>query len=134
MKFDVPPQIINGRTMIPLRAVTEALGAEVTWKPSTKLYSGAFSYYFTEYPDILIEYVIPYNNDLRIIQLNIGDSKVKTGVFWSLGAYEETFETLYLDSPPVIIDGRTLLPIRPIAELMGYTVEWDDSTKTAIIY
>lgn len=28
---DVPPQIIDGRTMVPIRAVSEALGAEVNW-------------------------------------------------------------------------------------------------------
>lgn len=28
---DVPPQIIDGRTMVPLRAVAEALGADVRW-------------------------------------------------------------------------------------------------------
>ena len=33
---DVPPQLINGRTMIPIRAVSEALGAEVTWDNSTR--------------------------------------------------------------------------------------------------
>ena len=27
--FDVPPQLINGRTMVPLRAIFEALGAKV---------------------------------------------------------------------------------------------------------
>jgi hypothetical protein len=27
--FDVPPQIENGRTLVPLRAIFEALGAEV---------------------------------------------------------------------------------------------------------
>jgi hypothetical protein len=33
---DVPPQSINGRTMVPIRAVSEALGAEVTWDNSTR--------------------------------------------------------------------------------------------------
>lgn len=28
---DTPPQIINGRTMVPIRFVAEALGANVTW-------------------------------------------------------------------------------------------------------
>lgn len=28
---DVPPQIINGRTMVPVRSVAEALGADVLW-------------------------------------------------------------------------------------------------------
>jgi len=30
---DVPPQIINGRLMLPLRAVAEAVGASVCWDP-----------------------------------------------------------------------------------------------------
>lgn len=29
LSFDVPPQIINDRTMVPLRAIFEALGATV---------------------------------------------------------------------------------------------------------
>ncbi|MCL6561221.1 MAG: hypothetical protein K6U74_21025 [Firmicutes bacterium] len=32
---DVPPQIINGRTMIPARALAEALGAKVDWDAAT---------------------------------------------------------------------------------------------------
>lgn len=31
VKSDVPAQIIDGRTMIPLRAVSEAIGAKVVW-------------------------------------------------------------------------------------------------------
>ena len=34
--LDVAPEIINDRTMIPLRAVTELFGAEVTWDADTK--------------------------------------------------------------------------------------------------
>lgn len=36
LEFDVPPQIIDGRTMVPIRAIFEALGAEVTWDDATK--------------------------------------------------------------------------------------------------
>ncbi|MDD2421033.1 MAG: copper amine oxidase N-terminal domain-containing protein [Heliobacteriaceae bacterium] len=35
IKPDVPPQIINGRTMVPIRWVTEALGANVEWDNSS---------------------------------------------------------------------------------------------------
>ena len=34
--LDIAPEIINDRTMIPLRAVTESFGAEVTWDADTK--------------------------------------------------------------------------------------------------
>ena len=33
--FDVPPQIINDRTMVPLRAIFEAIGATVNWDEAT---------------------------------------------------------------------------------------------------
>lgn len=35
VKLDVPATIVNGRTMIPLRAVFEAIGAEVVWNEKT---------------------------------------------------------------------------------------------------
>lgn len=36
LSFDVPPQIINERTMVPLRAIFEALGADVDWDQATQ--------------------------------------------------------------------------------------------------
>jgi len=35
-QYGVLPQIINGRTMVPLRSIFEALGAEVVWDDATK--------------------------------------------------------------------------------------------------
>lgn len=40
IKFDVPPQIINGRTMVPLRAIFEALDAKVEWDDRTRTVTG----------------------------------------------------------------------------------------------
>lgn len=34
--FDVPPTIIDGRTLVPVRALLEKLGAKVEWNPETK--------------------------------------------------------------------------------------------------
>ncbi len=36
LEFDVPPQIINSRTMVPMRKIFESLGAEVEWNGETK--------------------------------------------------------------------------------------------------
>lgn len=35
INFDVPPQTINGRTMVPIRAIFEAMGANVAWDEAT---------------------------------------------------------------------------------------------------
>lgn len=37
LNFDTPPQVIDGRTMVPLRGILEALGLELKWDPQTKL-------------------------------------------------------------------------------------------------
>ena len=42
-------------------------------------------------------------------------------------------ETVFLDVPPSIINDRTCLPIRAVAEAFGAKVDWDDKTKTVII-
>ena len=40
VQFDVSPTIIEGRTMVPLRAIFEALEARVDWNPDTKTVTG----------------------------------------------------------------------------------------------
>jgi hypothetical protein len=39
MDFDVPPLVVNGRTMVPLRAIAEAFGADVAWDPEARTVS-----------------------------------------------------------------------------------------------
>lgn len=39
MLLDVPPEIINGSTMVPVRFISESLNAEVTWNEKTKMVS-----------------------------------------------------------------------------------------------
>ena len=41
-------------------------------------------------------------------------------------------KTLVFDQYPVIMDGRTLVPLRVIFEELGAEVSWDDTTKTAV--
>lgn len=51
----------------------------------------------------------------------------------SAGAVDLYVDTVKLepDSPPVIVDGRTLVPVRAIFEALGAEVEWDADTRTA---
>lgn len=51
----------------------------------------------------------------------------------SAGAVDLYVDTVKLepDSPPVIVDGRTLVPVRAIFEALGAEVQWDPATRTA---
>lgn len=41
-------------------------------------------------------------------------------------------QNLIMDQPPVVIDDRTLVPMRDIFEALGSNVEWNDDTNTAV--
>ena len=94
--FDVLPWINpeTNRTLVPVRFVSEALGAEVTWTE--------------ERPDeVLIE-----RPGLRVF-FRIGDDKA-----------DANGETVYMDQPSVLVNDRTLVPLRFVAEAFGCTVDW----------
>ncbi len=42
-------------------------------------------------------------------------------------------QTIIPDSDPVIVYGRTLVPIRSIAETLGYTVNWDGTSRQVLM-
>lgn len=39
-------------------------------------------------------------------------------------------EKISFDQPPIIVDGRTLVPLRAISEALGAEVDWDENTQT----
>lgn len=106
--FDVQPCIMEGRTMVPMRKIFEELGSTVEWVPDANL--------------------IIATKDTNIIAMEIGVNTIsitdiKDG---------QTIE-VNLDVPPVIIEDRTLVPLRAVAEVFGYEVIWDDESRTVII-
>ena len=101
--FDVQPQMINDRTMVPMRVIFEALGAKVDWDGAT-------------------ETVTATKGDL-IVKTTIGNKIMTVN-----GAGKE------MDVAPVVIDGRTLVPVRFISEAFGCDVDWDGNTRTVHIY
>lgn len=102
-KYDnVFPVIENGRTLVPVRALSEALKAEVLWQGDTQ--------------------EITVIKDDVFIKMTIDD---KT-------AYVNDIPT-ELDTAPEIRNGRTLIPLRFVAESLKLNVEWMDESKTIII-
>lgn len=102
LETDTPAQIIEGRTMVPLRAIFEALGANVEWDGSSKS--------------------IRAQKDDVSINMQIDNKTFKVGS-----------EEKEIDVPPLIIEGRTMVPARAVAESLNCEVEWDSVNKSVII-
>jgi len=105
LNLDVPPIIKNNRTMLPFRAIFEALGAEVDWNEQTKTASGLHK-----------------NGDIYFTLENEYARK-----------YSKDGEKIKLDAYPFIQDGRMLVPVRVIAEFFGLNVGWDEKSRTVIM-
>jgi len=105
----VNPQIINSRTMVPFRKIFNSLGVtdeNIMWDDETKT-------------------VIAKKDNIEI-ELQINNMMAKKTI-----SGNETI--ISLDSAPVIIEGRTLVPVRFIAESMNKKVGWDAENRTVII-
>lgn len=42
-------------------------------------------------------------------------------------------EIVFADAPPQMINGRTMVPARPLAEALGATVAWDGETQSVVV-
>lgn len=102
---DVAPRLVNGRTMVPIRFVAQALNCLVDWRGSDNT-------------------VIITPNGTYQVNPPVTDNSLKIYVDGKL---------VTPDVPPQIIDGRTLVPIRFIAQALNATVSWDDASRKVII-
>jgi sugar lactone lactonase YvrE len=107
IEFDAQPEIVNDRTMVPVRAITEALGYTVTFNDADRN--------------------VQLTKDGVTIELYIDKTGIKRIVKGVEGAIKET------DVSPYISKDRTYVPVRFFAEEIGLDVQWDSITRTAIL-
>ncbi len=93
----------NNRTMVPLRAVAEALGLTVSWDGEAR--EAAFT------------------DGVRTLIFPIGSTEARTG----------DGGTVEMDTAAVIVGGRTYAPIRYLAEYFGCDVAWDAKSRTVLL-
>lgn len=101
------PVIKNGRTLVPIRSIIEALKGWVQWDSKEK------------------KVTITLSN--KKIELWIGKNTAKVNGVETLIDPENYIVT------PEIINGRTMLPLRFIAETLGCNVQWNADNKVIII-
>lgn len=99
------PIFQNGRTLVPLRLVSDELGATVQWQAAD-----------------------------RSVRVNKGDHGVLLRIDSYLVTNTDQVTSYSLcDVAPQIIDQRTYVPLRLVSNALGVAIQWQESSRTVTI-
>lgn len=97
------PVIVESRTLVPIRAVIEAFGGVIEWDSTTQR-----------------------------VMIVLGDNTLDLWVGKPTASLNGRSLPIDAANPrvmPVILSGRTMLPLRFVSESLGMTVVWDQATR-----
>ncbi|MTI85622.1 MAG: copper amine oxidase N-terminal domain-containing protein [Firmicutes bacterium] len=92
----------KNRTYVPVRFVTEKLGAKVDWDEATQTA------------------IVKKEN--KVVKATVNDNNPTVNG-----------DTVSLDAPVILMNGRSLVPLRFMSEVMGSEIKWDGTTRTVYI-
>ncbi|MDD6485201.1 MAG: stalk domain-containing protein [Clostridiales bacterium] len=104
------PIIINDVTMIPARSVFRAMNCKVQWLGEKR------------------QVQIDSADNMTRVLFTIDDPQMKVYHFQNMWHADETI--VDLESAPQILNDKTVIPMRAVAEAMGATVDWNGQTFT----
>jgi Predicted glycosyl hydrolase len=102
LDLDVSPVIQNSRTMVPFRAIAEAMNLEVSW-----------------------------DNQTRTVNATNGNTTVRLQIDNPTAYHDNT--PITLDAAPLIVGGRTMIPLRFFSEAFNCRVDWNSTTNQVSI-
>ncbi len=102
--LDQPPVIMNNRTMVPIRFVSEAMGANVQWNGK--------------------ERTVTITLGKNIAVLKIDDVKAQANGY---DVYLDAAPTI------IVKTSRTVVPVRFVAETLGMDVSWNGKERSVTI-
>jgi len=102
--LDQPPIIMNNRTMVPIRFVSEAMGAKVDW-----------------------------NGTERKVTITLGDNVAILKID-NVKAQANGYDVYLDSAPTIIAKtARTVVPVRFVAETLGMEVTWNGTERSVTI-
>ena len=113
--YEPAPQIVNDRVLVPMRAIFEDLGAEVSWDGTSRT-AMAFK-------------------DGKYVSVRIGSRTGTTAAAAKVnGEYQlSDIQQVQLDAAPVIFKNSTMLPLRFVSESLGARVDWAGASRQVVI-
>ena len=114
--FDQPPVTENDRTLAPIRFLFEQMGAAVTWDDATQTATAT----------------VPVTTEEEIQTFGLAEEK---SVTFSVDNTTATVNgsAATMDVPARLINDKTMVPLRFLSENLGFNVQWDEASRTAIV-
>jgi len=113
--MNAAPIISNGRLLVPVRYLSDALGVETAWETSG---TGA-----------VIQIQIFTCNVVAL--LNIGSTAMDLSIRKDMEP--GVSKTTQMDVAPAIIDGRTYMAARYLTDAFGCTINWNGAAQTITV-
>ena len=113
LSFDVQPQLINDRIMLPIREIFESMGAVVSWDETAKMATA-----------------VARNGTVVQMTENSNIVGYKPSIYKD---FDSPYWIYQIDTPVVNVNGRILAPMRVVANSLGYAVNWNQNQKIAYI-
>jgi hypothetical protein len=104
LPFPVAPMIVDGTTMVPFRAIAEALGITVEW-----------------------------NGETRTIRANDAETGAVVDLTLDRKEALVNGQAAELRVAPMSVEGSTLIPLSFFSQRFGAVVSWDGATRTVAI-
>lgn len=101
------PVVLNDRTYVPVRRVLETMGAKVSWNKENRTVT------------------VTSADNVTVVVLTIDSPEIEVYTFTSVIHADKNI--VVSDVSPIILNDRTMLPIRVIAEALGADVEYDEA-------
>lgn len=125
VETDQSPVLINDRTLVPIRIIAEndTFYCTVTWDEENQIVKIS-----TEYL-MCIEIKIGSNTAITYFEnFDNYDFETHSGIIG-----KDNIQEILLDVPAQVINGRTMVPIRFVAEALNAEVLWHDASSSVLI-
>jgi hypothetical protein len=110
LSIDTNPQVVpvikSGRALVPVRSIVQALGGDIVWDAST-----------------------------RIVTITLGGKVINLAIGSPTASVDGRPTPIDVDPAVVslILNDRTMIPLRFVSEQFGASVTWDATTRTITI-
>lgn len=113
------PVIINGHMLVPLRDMAVILDAGLQWDPAGE--------------EASCSWVEGSRRYTASVTLGSNTLSVTNGPGPGIAAQFVQISKVDLGGPPPVISGRLFVPLRPLFQALGYQVDWQPATGTALL-